>query len=114
MSPCSLWSRKLFCWFLLLVSVSASAVEAQQPATGNRKILRQVTPAYPALAKSTHTYGAVKLNVTVDRNGVPKSIEVIGGNPVLIKAAQDSVNRWKWAPASTDTTERVELQFQPD
>lgn len=114
MSPCSVSAVKLFCWFVLLVSVSALAADAQQQAIANRKIVRQVAPAYPALAKNTHTYGAVKLKVTVDRNGVPKAIEVIGGNPVLVKAAQDSVNRWKWAPASTDTTERVELRFQPD
>jgi TonB family protein len=66
------------------------------------------------LAKNTRTSGAVKLNITVDRNGAPRAIEVVGGNPVLVKAAQESVTKWKWAPASGETTERIELRFQPD
>jgi outer membrane biosynthesis protein TonB len=100
--------------FLLLVCLPVFAAEVTQPPTGARKIVHQVAPSYPLLAKKTHTFGAVKLNVAVDPNGAPKAIEVVGGNPVLVKAAQESVNRWKWAPASTETTERIELRFQPD
>lgn len=102
--------RLLYFW-LLLLSVLVFAADTQGE---TRKIVRQVAPIYPVLAKTTHTSGAVKLNVMVDRNGTPKTIEVVGGNPVLVKAAQESVNKWKWAPASADTTERVELRFQPD
>ena len=90
------------------------AAQVQQQSTGSRKIVHQVPPMYPSLAKNTHTSGAVKLSVTVDRNGLPSGVQVIGGNPVLVKAAQESVNKWKWAPASAETTERVELRFQPN
>ena len=114
MSPKSHLIARLFCLFLLLLSVPVIASEIPQQPTGARKIVHHIVPSYPLLAKSTHTSGAVKLNVTVDRNGTPKTIEVVGGNPVLVKAAQDSVNKWKWVPAETDTTERVELRFQPN
>ena len=105
---------RLIFLLLLLTSVPMFAADAEQLSTGTRKIVRQVPPVYPALAKNTHTSGAVKLNVRVDGSGAPKAIEVIGGNPVLVRAAQDSVNKWKWAPASAETTERVELRFQAD
>jgi TonB family protein len=104
----------LFCLVLLLASVRISRGQVQQQPTDGRKIVRQVSPVYPALAKNTHTTGAVKLKITVDRNGAPKSIEVVGGNPVLVKAAQESVEKWKWTSAATETIERVELRFQPD
>ena len=102
---------RLLCFWFLLLSVLVFAADTRGE---TRKIVHQVAPFYPVLAKSTRTSGAVKLNVTVDRNGTPKAIEVVGGNPVLVKAAQESVNKWKWAPAAMDTNERVELRFQPD
>ncbi len=102
---------RLLCFWLLLVSLLVFAADTRGE---TRKIVHQVAPIYPALAKTTRTSGAVKLKVTVDRNGTPKTIEVVGGNPVLVKAAQESVNKWKWAPAAVDTDERVELRFQPD
>ena len=103
-----------FCLLLVLASVLVFRAQAQQLAAEGRKIVRQVAPVYPALAKNTHTSGAVKLKVKVDRNGTPKSIESVGGNPVLVKAAQESVDKWKWAQAPGETVERVELRFQPD
>ena len=93
----------------LVCGVNSSAEEA----ASTRKIVRQVAPAYPELARNTRTFGTVKLQVTVDRSGVPRSMEVIGGNPVLVRAAEESVDKWKWAPASAETTERVELRFEP-
>ena len=99
------------CFCLRLLTLLGLAADTQQQ---SRKIVRQMAPVYPALAKSTHTSGAVKLSVTVDRAGVPKAIAVVGGNPVLVKAAQESVIKWKWAPAGSETTERIELRFQPD
>lgn len=57
--------------------------------------------------------GLVRLRVTVAPDGAAKGIEVLGGNPVLAKAAQDAVARWKWAPAPHETKETVELRFHP-
>jgi TonB family protein len=99
---------------LLFASLPVFAAQVQQQPTGTRKIVRQVAPIYPALAKNTRTSGAVKLNITVDRNGVPKAIDVVGGNPVLVKAAQECVNKWKWAPVTAETIEHIELRFQPN
>lgn len=104
----------LSCALVLFASFPLLAAQVDQQSTGTRKIVHQVSAIYPSLAKNTHTSGAVKLNITVDRSGTPKAIEVLGGNPVLVKAAQESVSKWKWAPASADSTERVELRFQPD
>jgi len=57
--------------------------------------------------------GVVRLRVIVSREGAAKKAEVVGGNPIFVKPAQDAVAEWKWAPASQETTEIVELTFQP-
>jgi hypothetical protein len=38
---------------------------------------------------------------------------VIGGNPLLAKAAVDAIEQWKWVPAAQKTKELVELNFHP-
>jgi outer membrane biosynthesis protein TonB len=38
---------------------------------------------------------------------------VLGGNPVLVEAAADAVNKWKFEAASSETTEVVQVTFIP-
>jgi hypothetical protein len=38
-------------------------------------------------------------------------IEPVGGNPVLLKAAQEAVGNWKYAPAPDETQALIELRF---
>ena len=83
---------------------------AQQP-EGQRKILTNVIPHYPELARQMNLSGTVKLAVTVAPNGSVKSMQTVGGNPVLLKAAQDAIYKWKWAPAAKESKELVELRI---
>ena len=86
---------------------------AQQPAT-QRKILSKVIPAYPDLARHMGLEGAVRLEVVVAPNGTVKSLRAVGGSPLLLKAAQDVIPKWKWAPAAQESKELVELTFHPN
>lgn len=36
-----------------------------------------------------------------------------GGNPVLLESATDAVRKWKFEAASADTTEVLQLPFDP-
>ena len=56
--------------------------------------------------------GSVKLLVTVAPNGIVKSVQTIGGHPVLVKAAEDSVSKFRWIPANQESSELVEMKFQ--
>ena len=73
--------------------------------------MSKVPPIYPDLAKRTNITGIVKLKATIGPNGSVKSVEPLGGNPVLIKAAQDAVTKWKYAPAPKETRQLIELRF---
>jgi TonB family protein len=91
----------------------SSSAFAQQPA-GQRKILNQVTPQYPELARRMRLEGTVKLTVTVTPGGNAKSIQATGGSPLLLQAAQDAIRLWKWTPAPQESQEFVELRFHPN
>jgi len=112
--PMRLWNAiRLLVLFSALLFSNCTSARAQQ-AGGQRKVLNQVTPQYPELARRMSLEGTVKLTVTVTASGTPQSIEATGGSPLLVKAAQDAIHKWKWAPAPQETLEFVELRFHPN
>jgi len=102
-----------FTLFLLLLAVAATAAVAQDSGTSPnaRKVVHRVAPTYPDLARKLQITGVVRLRATIARSGTVKLIEPVGGNPLLLKAAQDAVTNWKYAPAVTETRELIELRF---
>src|SRR5260221_665976 len=84
----------------------------EQPET-TRKIVSKVVPVYPELANKMQIRGTVRVGAVVTPSGKAKSTQVIGGNPLLARAAVDAIEKWKWAPAPQETRELVELNFHP-
>ena len=78
-----------------------------------RKLLKKVAPIYPEIAKGLKLNGVVKVALTVAPNGAIKSVEVIGGHPLLARAAVDAVRQWRYETGSQQTTEVVVVQFNP-
>jgi TonB family protein len=97
---------------LLAVTMGAPAQNSAPPER-ERKVVRRVVPTYPDLARRLHILGVVKLNAAVAPSGNVKSIQVLGGNPVLIQAAEEAVGSWKFAPAAEESHELIELRFGP-
>jgi TonB family protein len=93
------------------LSTTTGECWGQQP--GDRKIINRVAPTYPALARRLHVIGAVKLEIVIRANGSVKSIKTVGGNPVLIEAATAAVGKWKFEAGAVETTEVVQLIFDP-
>ena len=93
-----------------LIAFGANAQDSTPPEAG-RKVTYKVAPVYPDLARKVGVSGVVKLLTIVAPNGSVKSTEAVGGNPVLIRAAQDAVKGWKFAPAANETREIIELRF---
>ena|SRR5258705_13103632 len=100
--------------FWALISIASFAGAQQDSSESVRKVKNRVTPAYPELARAMHVKGNVRLEVVVAANGNIKSVSVVGGHPVLAQAAQRAVEKWKWAPAAHESTEAIELRFNPD
>jgi TonB family protein len=99
---------------LIVFGCGTLAVVGQQSSAENaRTIVRKVMPAYPEVAKRMNLSGTVKLTATVAPNGTVKSVQPVGGSPVLVQAAQEAVYKWQFAAASGETKETVELHFSP-
>ncbi len=64
-----------------------------------RKLIYQVRPIYPEIAKRERLEGLVRLEARIDKEGKVERLEVIRGNPVLAQAALEAVRQWRYAPA---------------
>lgn len=62
------------------------------------KVVSLPQPAYPALAKQTHTQGPVNIQILVDEQGRVISAQVVAGNPMLTPAAKDAAMRARFTP----------------
>jgi TonB family protein len=96
----------------VIVFSPALSLAQDQPET-KRAIVDRVVPVYPDLARRAQIHGTVRVGVVVTPSGRAKFTQVIGGNPLLAKAAVDAIEKWKWAPAAQETKELVELNFHP-
>jgi TonB family protein len=76
-------------------------------------VVSKVVPTYPAIARTMNLTGTVKLEALVLANGSVKSVQVKGGNPLLVQSAQRAIHVWKWEKANHESTEQVEFRFQP-
>jgi TonB family protein len=87
---------------------------AQVPSESIRKVVTRVVPQYPNLARTMRIQGgSVKVEAVVAPDGSVRTVEIKGGHPVLAQAAHDAVRNWKWAPATKETRELIEIKFNP-
>ncbi|HZQ24119.1 MAG TPA: energy transducer TonB [Terriglobales bacterium] len=110
-------SRSMRGWLVLallavITTVGAfSTSGAQQQEELTRKVKTKVAPSYPEIARRMNLSGTVKLEVVVAPNGSVKSTKIIGGHPLLASSAIDAVKKWRFEPASDETTGIVEFKF---
>lgn len=64
----------------------------------SKRLLVQVPPQYPPLAKQARVQGTVRFEVLINRDGTVKSLAVANGHPLLVDAAQTAVRHWTWQP----------------
>ena len=106
--------KKLTVAFLLALAMLTFALGQEAEEQSTRKIVSRRPVVYPELARRMRLEGTVKLEVTVGANGAVRTARVIGGNPVLAKAAEDSIYGYRWVPANRESKELVEIKFQPE
>ncbi len=62
------------------------------------KLIFQVKPEYPPLAKMARIQGTVRLEAVISTGGTIQNLRVLAGHPLLVKAAIDAVARWRYQP----------------
>jgi periplasmic protein TonB len=61
-------------------------------------LINRVQPVYPPLARQTRIAGTVRLHAIISKSGSVESLEVMSGHPLLVRAAMDAVQQWKYKP----------------
>jgi TonB family protein len=93
----------------MALSLSTANLPAQEP----RKVISNPAPPYPEMAKQFHLEGSVKVQAVIAADGRIKSTRVIGGHPVLVDAVKEALKKWRYAPASGESTTILEFDFHP-
>jgi protein TonB len=55
-------------------------------------LINRVQPVYPRIS------GTVRLHAIISKQGTVESLEVLSGHPLLVRAAMDAVQQWKYKP----------------
>ena len=112
-------SRRTTIVLLAVLAVAAAAplsVRGQQTQNNEELVRRaksKVQPAYPELARKMNITGTVKVDVVVSPAGTVNEARVVGGHPVLANAALDAAKRWRFEPASVESTGVIDFKFDP-
>jgi len=80
------------------------------------RLLQEVRPSYPLLAKDARIDGTVKLSATIAPDGTVKDLHVLSGHPLLVNAALNAVKQWKYKPTylngkPVEVLTEVDVQF---
>jgi periplasmic protein TonB len=67
------------------------------------KLIRQVIPQYPELAKRARVSGTVRLVGIIGKDGTIENLQLIAGPPLLVRAAMDAVKQWIYKPTLLNT-----------
>jgi TonB family protein len=107
----------------ILGAAPASASGEPKPDVPNRitiggnvqqsKLIYQIKPAYPPLAKQARIEGVVRLSAIIGKDGSVIDLKVISGHPLLIVPAMEAVKQWTYNTTLLNG-QPVEVQTQID
>lgn len=62
------------------------------------RLIKQVDPIYPLIAKKAHISGVVVIDAVIDEHGNVTEAHVVSGPGLLFSAALQAVSQWKYEP----------------
>lgn len=74
-------------------------------------LLKRVQPVYPRLAHDARIQGTVVLAALISREGTIENLHLISGHPMLVQAAIDAVQQWRYRPYILNN-EPIEVETQ--
>jgi len=109
--------RRAGVWLAAIAVVAGAGTAGVRAQEQDYEIVRRakskVQPVYPELARKMNITGSVKVQVVVSPNGTVKEAKVVGGHPVLANAALEAVRKWRFEPATVESTGVVDFKFEP-
>jgi TonB family protein len=80
------------------------------------KLVRQVQPIYPALARQIRVQGVVTLEAVIGIDGTIQQLRALAGHPLLIPSAMQAVQQWLYNPTvlngkAVEVKTTIEVRF---
>jgi protein TonB len=97
----------------VLLSSLPLAAQSSDQSSSDRKVITRVEPEYPDALKRLYIGGVVRVEVLVAPNGTVKSTKLLGGSPILGQSTMKAIKQWRYAPAASEETLTVKLEFDP-
>jgi TonB family protein len=81
-----------------------------------QKLVSQMPPVYPPLARQAGIHGNVKLTVVIAVDGGVRNIQLVSGHPLLVPAALEAVKQWRYQPtllngAPVEVSTTIDVNF---
>ena len=95
------------CLLITLLFCSSPAL-AQ---ANSRKLKTRVDPVYPEVARRNNVRGTARVELVIAQDGRVKDVKVLGGHPILVEAVMEVINKWKYEPATEESTVIVKFDF---
>jgi TonB family protein len=96
---------------IVLLSVVPSVAQVQEQSSKERKLITRVEPEYPETLKRLYIGGVVRVEVEIEPSGVVKSTKLLGGSPILGQSTMKAIKQWRYAPAASEETLTVKIEF---
>jgi periplasmic protein TonB len=68
------------------------------------RMIRQIQPVYPILAREARIQGAVVIDSVINEHGEVTQMKLVSGSPLLARAAFDAVGQWRYEPTLLNGT----------
>ncbi|MFZ0420748.1 MAG: energy transducer TonB [Candidatus Sulfotelmatobacter sp.] len=98
---------------LAFLSIVPSLSQTLDQKFKQRKLITRVDPKYPAALKRLFIGGVVRIEVLIAPDGTVQKATLLGGSPYLGQAAMEAIKEWKYAPAVSNETITVKIDFDP-
>jgi protein TonB len=96
---------------VVLLSMAPSVAQVQEQSSKERKLITRVEPEYPETLKRLYIGGVVRVEVEIEPSGAVKSTKLLGGSPILGQSTMKAIKQWRYAPAASEETLTVKIEF---
>ncbi|MEO7649185.1 MAG: energy transducer TonB [Bryobacteraceae bacterium] len=80
------------------------------------KLVRQIKPTYPPLARQARISGTVRLEAIISKGGAIQNLRLVAGHPLLAPSAVEAVRQWLYQPTMlngepTEVVTQIDVNF---
>ena len=99
-------NRRSFAFYIVIRYIKGEPAPRAGPARNGLqpKLIYQVQPLYPPLARQARVQGDVVLDSVIDQQGHVTQLKVVPGHPLLVESAIHAVAQWRYQPTLLNGT----------